>query len=610
MGSHNKFVNFRRIVRDMSSVSTVPATILLNGSGPIIVKPLVYTPPSDGSGTGSGTGSGSGSGTGSGGGTVIQNTSGPVTSLTTNTINALNPATDSITVTAKNVVVNANLQVQGVLQTTTTTNLQINDKVLYLGAVDANLDGVPDVDDVPRDGAGIVVPGPPQYLPSGIDPTVYEHSMLWLRNQGNFYSDGTIVPPHLQPLWTFNGGGLAISSPDQLNRTAQFYFAPYYSADIAMLGLYYSVDDQVQLVQTFSCAPFGATPLPSVAPAIDTYGMTSKPYEDTMGNGWTLDQMWGGFDTGEDEPAFQAAIAAGGFKSISFYVLESIIPANAGNAVIGYTYWVAASDFAWTLTTFEGHATMRPTVTRALVTPGNHQITPSLTPSVVQNVQHVFNWASVDPASQLSATFHAKVWIDLELPTVAFEVLPVLELAPVWTTDFALSDVAAGASVSIQLSAGTSSYSVAPDGVSAFALFSAGLTLSASTGVLSGTATYATAPGNTVYFVIRATSADGTVYTDRPFSLYVGMYPVWVTPATVPTCTNHVLATLPAFVATGAPSYQRVPIVSLLPSGCTFNAQTATISGTPLVQGTYTFVITAYNSASLYTSQTFTWQID
>lgn len=172
--------------------------------------------------------------------------------LTTNLFEAMNPATDTITVTSNKIQLNSNVQVTGTLDTATTRELLIKDKILTLGAHDADNDGIEDVDDSTRDGAGILIPGAPTNLPTGVDPTLYEHSLKWTRNDGDFKPDGTEVVPHRKPYWQFMGGALGIAAPDASNRKAEFFFAPYYTDEVASLGLYYSVDGQSKLIQTFA----------------------------------------------------------------------------------------------------------------------------------------------------------------------------------------------------------------------------------------------------------------------------------------------------------------------------------------------------------------------
>ena len=172
--------------------------------------------------------------------------------IITNLFEAVHPADDTITVTAKKIQLNADVEITGTLNAASTSELMIKDKILTLGAHDANGDGVVDVDDTTRDGSGIVIPGEPANMPVGTDAGLYEHSMKWELNAGDFTSGGEVIAPHLKPTWTFRGGGLSISGPDAHARKARFFFAPYYTNSVASLGLYYGIDGQVKLVQTFA----------------------------------------------------------------------------------------------------------------------------------------------------------------------------------------------------------------------------------------------------------------------------------------------------------------------------------------------------------------------
>jgi hypothetical protein len=149
------------------------------------------------------------------------------------------------------------LRVQGTIDTVGTRDLTLNDKVITLGHLDADEDGLVDLDDGTRDGAGLVVGGAPRYIPSNKDPALYEHSIRWERKEGDFLPGGVATAPHRKPLWKVRGGGLGVAGPDHVDREAAFYFAPLYTASRASLGLYYGIDDgRTRLVHTFDAAPF------------------------------------------------------------------------------------------------------------------------------------------------------------------------------------------------------------------------------------------------------------------------------------------------------------------------------------------------------------------
>lgn len=596
----------------------LPATILLADRNPVPITQLPYVPPASIPSSG----------------TVITNTGGVVTlaadvsmvlqapvvqvpsgsltsdaasftKLVTNSIDAVNVSTDSITLNSKNFVVNADMQVRGTLETINATALKVNDKTITLGAVDANDDGIVDANDRSRDGAGIVVAGAPQHLPVDKDPSMYEHSLKWYRERGDFLPDGTPVAPHDKPLWSFSGGGVGISAPDHIDRKAEFFFAPYFTPVSATLGLYYALGDgRVKLVQTFSATPFGPSLTPSIAPEIDTYGKISKPIG-LMANGWTISQMRGGFSLDDDATMFRSVVTSEAWKSISFYVLDSIIPSNTGNAEVGKTYWVTREDFTLVQQNVFGHLGLKPIVTRALVTDGNHAVAPALVPSIVQNVQHVFNWASIDPDSLLHATMHAKIWLDLSLPIVAFSVPPIPATAPKWTTNFDITDSERSVALTLQLEASSSGTFSKIDGD-----LPTGLSMD-STGKITGTPTVS----GTYYFVIRCSNPDFTAYTDRAFSWYVGDRPIWVTASLLPVTTINTPPGF-AFEAFGAIRMQLAP-GSFFAPGCTIDSTTHTngstsfaITGTPALAGNYIFAVRAYSiSPTLFIDKAFTWEV-
>jgi hypothetical protein len=180
--------------------------------------------------------------------------------VASNLFEAVDPANDTITITAKKIQLNADFEIAGTLDTANQRSLLIKDKVLTLGANDADGDGVVDVDDTTRDGAGIVIPGEPANMPAGTDAALYEHSLKWMLNEGDFTPAGAAIAPHLKPTWQFNGGGVGICAPDLHARKSRFFFAPYYTTSVASLGLYYSIEGDVKLVQTFAAPAVPVTP--------------------------------------------------------------------------------------------------------------------------------------------------------------------------------------------------------------------------------------------------------------------------------------------------------------------------------------------------------------
>lgn len=174
-------------------------------------------------------------------------------------VTTINPA-----VPGGGVRVNADVSIRGDLEVTGSVNtidssvLTVRDKVVTLGAIDADSNSTVDPDDSTRDGAGVVVAGAPRDLPVDKNAAMYEHSMRWDRRGGDFLPGGTPIVAHNRPRWTFRGGALGVASPDHEDREAQFFFAPTYSATKASLGLYYALDDgRTRLVHTFDAPAFG-----------------------------------------------------------------------------------------------------------------------------------------------------------------------------------------------------------------------------------------------------------------------------------------------------------------------------------------------------------------
>lgn len=182
--------------------------------------------------------------------------------LVTNLIEGKIVGTDTVVLKSKYIKLDGDVQITGNLDTVSTRDLLVQDKTITLGAIDANADGVPDVDDTTRDGAGVIVPGPPAYLPVGKPAANYAHYLKWNLNNGDFLNTGDAVVPHQKPMWEFSGGSVGIVAPDFTDRRARFFFAPYFTATIASLGLYYALDDgRVKLVHTFSTGAFGGPPV-------------------------------------------------------------------------------------------------------------------------------------------------------------------------------------------------------------------------------------------------------------------------------------------------------------------------------------------------------------
>lgn len=117
----------------------------------------------------------------------------------------------------------------------------------------------------------------------------------------------------------------------------------------------------------------------------------------------------------------------------------------------------------------------------------------------------------------------------------------------------------------------------------------AGLTLNASTGVVSGTPTTVGAAS----FTVSATNAFGG--SSVQFSLAVNAIPAINTASVLPAAQVGV-AYSQALSASGCTPMAWALTGGALPVGLTFDASTASISGTPAAQGTASFTVTATNA--------------
>jgi type II secretory pathway pseudopilin PulG len=162
------------------------------------------------------------------------------------TMSGIETAADEMVISARKITLHADVQVRGTVATTTSEALVVQDNVLTLGG------GV--LDDAEHDDAGLELPGAPSNLPVGKALGLFDHSLKWMRQGGNFTSAGAAVSPHEQPRWTLAGGGLAIAAPDATDAMTKWFMAPHFDSGTAKLGLYFQRNGQTELVQEFSTA--------------------------------------------------------------------------------------------------------------------------------------------------------------------------------------------------------------------------------------------------------------------------------------------------------------------------------------------------------------------
>jgi hypothetical protein len=181
-----------------------------------------------------------------------------VTGVVAPSFSTADPLLDDMTVSAKNIILNGNVEIKGTLDTINTQVLTVKDKEIIIGVVDADGDGIDDDPlDTVRDNGGLVIAGAPANLPAAADASIYEHSLRWKLKDGDFDATEAPMAPHQKPMWTFSGGGIAISAPDLNGDAASWFMAPYFDAatQTASLGLYFqNFGNAPLLVQNFSTA--------------------------------------------------------------------------------------------------------------------------------------------------------------------------------------------------------------------------------------------------------------------------------------------------------------------------------------------------------------------
>jgi hypothetical protein len=159
---------------------------------------------------------------------------------------------------------------------------------------------------------------------------------------------------------------------------------------------------------------------------------------------------------------------------------------------------------------------------------------------------------------------------------------PTITLSP--TT---LTNATAGAAYSQNMSAsgGTSPYAYTVTG----GALPTGLTLTTG-GLLSGTP----AASGTFNFTVTATDSTTPNATgNRAYTLVVNPPMITLTPSSLTSGTSAVAYTATFGASGGNGAYSYTLASGSLPAGVTFDAATATISGTPTASGTFNFTITA-----------------
>ena len=161
---------------------------------------------------------------------------------------------------------------------------------------------------------------------------------------------------------------------------------------------------------------------------------------------------------------------------------------------------------------------------------------------------------------------------------------------PVWTTAVAIQDSVVGGAIAVQLAA-TNAVSYSAAGVPA------GLSVS-STGLLTG----APVGAGSFTMTVRAVSIAPTVFTDRSFTLRVSAQPAWVTAPLLVDVPRNVALTV-RVIAVNTSTYSIAS--GAVPAGLSFSSA-GFLTGTPLIDGPYSFTIRATSSSpSIFTDRVF-----
>ena len=506
--------------------------------------------------------------------------------ITTDTVQSINP-TDTINVTAGKVVINADVKVSGVIDKQSASSLSVVDNILEISAVTNAGVPVTSVSDVVADGSSIVVPGPPQYLPSDVAPLAYEHALTWNVNAGSFNPDGTPVAPQSQPMWEFKGGALSLAAPDTTSRQSRFIMSPYFSDTIASLGLYYAVGNNATLIDSFSTTPLSVvTPVwvtgselsdiaAGVAYSLQLSALAAGTYAVTSGSlpaGVTMSN--GGLISG-------TPTATG---SYTFTVSATNVPPNPVSVLKTFMLnvatpptWTTSGTLAPSYVGVAYSATLQ--ATNASST-GFYVSTGTLPPGLTLAAGGLLSGSPTAAGSYSWTVAATSATSSTVITTQAFT--QAVAVMPTWVTNPMLADLAVGIPYSIQLFATNAvTYTTT-------ATLPAGMTLSSS-GLLSGTPT---ALGTTT-FAVNAIGTIPSATIARTFSLTVSPDPVWVTAGAL---SASAVSAAYSQQLTASACYTYVLSSGSLPAGLALSSS-GLLVGTPTVAGSYAFAVDASGPA-------------
>ena len=168
--------------------------------------------------------------------------------LTTPTVTVPDPAADTLTVTAKKIVLNADtVEVNGTLDTINTQQLNVEDMVITAAYSDTV------ADDSLTDGAGFKIHGTPEFY-TGSNPDLYEKGLTLFKSGGLFDAGGAPVLPEDRQQMVVRGGNFSIAFPNAAEDDCRWMFTPVFDTNIATLAVMFrqNATEDWQVVQTFS----------------------------------------------------------------------------------------------------------------------------------------------------------------------------------------------------------------------------------------------------------------------------------------------------------------------------------------------------------------------